>query len=297
MSKRAATREKLGQKYNPEGRFIRYDYVCPHNGSLVRQMEKTSSRVTFTTKIRCPWHAKIVFRTGLSVWQVDFLSSLHNYPASSSRIGDTNDRRQWRERNPQFLETWVERLAITGGMSSNRIAAFLSGNLDANLDDDDVHETDTDEPEANETEVNELEDTETAAGETTTADLQDDVPESNESNCNWGDQPIQRPNPFQLLPPISDQTRIPVTAQDVRVIFLRRLRTTTYGPLSATQHFLEVLEQNKQRHGLSDKVRRDSNGDITGIFWTFRPCINMWKKHHNLLLIDNTYKVSSNICI
>jgi hypothetical protein len=60
---------------------------------------------------------------------------------------------------------------------------------------------------------------------------------------------------------------------------------------------VEILKQYEESHGVKYFVdcERDAEGKETGqvkrLFFTFRHCIEMWKKNPEILLFDNTYKV------
>ena len=274
-------REKLnGRDYNREARIIRYDYRCPRSHcpeTLPMRPANAPPRVrpATTSGTNCPWRVKIAFFKRLGSWRVGVVNGggSHNHEPGREQMADPNYRQWWRKSHPGVVEGWVERLSNPANMTSEHIAAFLRG------DRDDVPEV------AAPNGIDEVEDR--ALGQ----------------NFPWGDQPARPgqpdepfPGPLDLRP--NQRESMPVAAVDVRSI-QRRLRATTYGPLSSTQLFLDQLEKYKRRHGILYKVQKEDteNGGsrITRVFWTFQSCVEMWKKHHSIMLADNAYKVCTNL--
>lgn len=165
----------------------------------------------------------------------------------------------------------VERLSLTGRLTAGKIAAFLRGDLDLDRDVED----DSDIP------------------------VPPNAPRNEDINCidpsfAWGDQPTQTPPSEPLPPRVQDREpirprgeRLPVTEDDVRTI-QAKLRSEKYSSLSATQLFLKELKRNKRRHGIAYRIDRGEDGRITRVFWTYQWCINLWKRHPDLLIVDNT---------
>jgi hypothetical protein len=100
--------------------------------------------------------------------------------------------------------------------------------------------------------------------------------------------------PKQTCPAMADFLRGEghhVTARDVRNRLAKERRAAN-GNSSPFERFLACL---RERPDISHKVRRAGDlpeGEIVQIFWTYRHCVDLWKKHPVLLSFDNTYRTN-----
>jgi hypothetical protein len=100
--------------------------------------------------------------------------------------------------------------------------------------------------------------------------------------------PAQRPRDIlsYLLKQFPDEV---FTLTDINN-FRQRLQTAKYDGLSPTQALIRLLEDRGIYH-----VVRKAAGDtdrVTGLFWTFEWCANMWKRFPHVIQMDNTYKTN-----
>lgn len=302
ISKGAATKVKKHQQYDPQGEVRRYDYYCPHGGTVKKESNRyrrTTNQDALTTKIGCEWHVKIVRQAGTGQWHISFagkgkdLSAAcdqHNHPPTLDKLGDVNYRRFWRQTHPGIVEGWVERLSLTARMSSEKIAAFLRGDLDLEQDYDGTDLPQVHDPTPPCTQFVWLKKISQVP-----AAPHDHILDAIDPSFAWGDQ-SDLPAHAGDDPPANHAIplrveRMPVSAVDVRTI-QRQLRLDRYGPFTATQLFLDQLRRNQRWHGIAYKVQRGSDGRIIRLFWTYQWCLNMWKLNPDLWIVDNTYKVS-----
>ena len=62
-----------------------------------------------------------------------------------------------------------------------------------------------------------------------------------------------------------------------------------YGPFSSTQIFLEMLNSSPE---IYHRVHRAQDGRIDAVFFTFEWAIGQWKRNHEVLSFDYTYRVN-----
>ena len=79
-----------------------------------------------------------------------------------------------------------------------------------------------------------------------------------------------------------------VTARDVSNAQADLIRRK-YGPLSSTQIFLEMLDSSPE---IYHQVHRAQDGRIDAVFFTFEWAIGQWKRNHEVLSFDCTYRVN-----
>ena len=84
----------------------------------------------------------------------------------------------------------------------------------------------------------------------------------------------------------------PVLPEDVKYA-MRILRRERFGPRSATQIFLQELENLQKDGGAFLNVEHHPQTQrIHRIFWAYKDSIQLWKENPELLSFDNTYKVN-----
>jgi hypothetical protein len=84
----------------------------------------------------------------------------------------------------------------------------------------------------------------------------------------------------------------PMTTNDVKYM-QRMLRKQKYGPYSATQLFVDIL-QNDRESARHCKIHRSSKtGKINGVAWTYDSAIELLKRFHQFNGFDCTYKVGN----
>lgn len=289
LSKGSCTRKKKNNQYDPTGEFRRFDFYCPYGGhekTGVHRYQRRTPRASNSAKIGCPWHAKIVHQSD-GTWKVSYVAAdrgkgtpcnQHNHEPQGDLLNFDNYRRWWRKRHPGVVEGWVERLSGTGRMSASKIATVLRGELPlpaGALDGGHIPPPPPPTPPSN------------SNGPM--------IWEGFDVECNppitWGDQPattpaVSRSTERAAVPPLEP---MPVLTSDVVTIQLKLMREK-YNPQRATQLFVEELENTKQQYGLVYRVQRDGD-QITRLFWAYQTSLQLWKKHHHLLMVDNTYKV------
>lgn len=70
----------------------------------------------------------------------------------------------------------------------------------------------------------------------------------------------------------------------------KKLRQGNYSAFHSTTAFLDLLQHSDNIAHYA--VFRTDLGKISRLFWTYKDCIDDWKRNPELLMMDNTYKVN-----
>lgn len=281
FSRRGYSRQKKMCQYNPHGPVWRFDYYCPNGGrpkNSANAFKATGQRQATSTKTGCEWRAKIVCMSG--EWRVNFVGrdptsppcNWHNHKPMADLMEAPAYRRWWRAQHNGLVEGWVERLSVSGKFSSEKMAKFLRGEIDLDLNDLPGDDDDSDMPAIPHAPPNPSIDT-------------------IDPNFRWGDHAPQNvaaaPTPAQRF--TQRPQAVPILSRDIQNIQSKIYREK-YDPVISIQLFVNQLEQHQRSDGIVYKVYREA-GRITRVFWTFQWCLNLWKKQPELLMVDNTFKV------
>ena len=103
------------------------------------------------------------------------------------------------------------------------------------------------------------------------------------------DQPHMKPTEIVSMA-MATYPGLQITVRDI-YNFKQQWKAQKRGPYTATQAWIREL-QTTETHFVP---RYDEECRLTALFWTHPWCIQQWKTYHELLIVDNTYKVYTSL--